>query len=103
LNGKAVWAPVFHVQPATIFHHQQRQLFPALTTGLGPLTAQRMTSLYDLMDSANDVPQIQAFSRALGHAPKELPIGMISIGTSRNGDRTQRPPSSQRINFPNVF
>ena len=36
---------------------------------LAQLTAQRVTSLYDLMDSAYDAPQIHAFSRALGHVP----------------------------------
>jgi hypothetical protein len=28
-----------------------------------------MTSLYDLMDSAYDAPQIHAYSRRLGHVP----------------------------------
>ncbi len=36
---------------------------------LAQLTAQRVTSLYDLMDSAYDAPQIHAFSRVLGHVP----------------------------------
>jgi hypothetical protein len=36
---------------------------------LAQLTAQRVTSLYDLMDSAYDAPQIHAFSRSLGHVP----------------------------------
>ena len=36
---------------------------------LAQLTAQRVTSLYDLMDSAWDAPQIHAFSRHLGHVP----------------------------------
>jgi hypothetical protein len=36
---------------------------------LAQLSAQRVTSLYDLMDSAYDAPQIHAFSRALGHVP----------------------------------
>src|ERR1039458_153884 len=36
---------------------------------LAQLTAQRVTSLYDLMDSAYDAPQIHDFSRALGHVP----------------------------------
>lgn len=36
---------------------------------LAQLTAQRVTSLYDLMDSAYDAPQIHAFSRQLGHVP----------------------------------
>lgn len=36
---------------------------------LAQMTAQRITSLYDLMDSAYDAPQIHAFSRGLGHVP----------------------------------
>jgi len=36
---------------------------------LAQMTAQRVTSLYDLMDSAYDAPQIHAFSRRLGHVP----------------------------------
>jgi hypothetical protein len=36
---------------------------------LAQMTAGRVTSLYDLMDSAYDAPQIRAFSRSLGHVP----------------------------------
>ena len=36
---------------------------------LATLTARRVTSLYDLMDSAYDAPAIRAFSRKLGHVP----------------------------------
>jgi len=36
---------------------------------LAQMTAERVTSLYDLMDSAYDAPQIHAFSRHLGHVP----------------------------------
>ena len=36
---------------------------------LAQMTAQRVRSLYDLMDSAYDAPQIQAFSQRLGHVP----------------------------------
>lgn len=36
---------------------------------LAQLSAQRVTSLYDLMDSAYDAPQLRAFSRQLGHVP----------------------------------
>jgi hypothetical protein len=36
---------------------------------LAQLSAQRVTSLYDLMDCAYDAPQIRAFSRQLGHVP----------------------------------
>jgi hypothetical protein len=36
---------------------------------LAQMTAARVTSLYDLMDSAYDAPQIYAFSHSLGHVP----------------------------------
>lgn len=36
---------------------------------LAQMTVHRVTSLYDLMDSAYDAPQIHAFSRSLGHVP----------------------------------
>lgn len=36
---------------------------------LGTMTSQRVTSLYDLMDSAYDAPQIHEHSRQLGHVP----------------------------------
>ena len=33
------------------------------------MTAARLTNLYDLMDSANDAPEIKDHSHALGHVP----------------------------------
>ncbi len=36
---------------------------------LATMTASRVTSLYDLMDSSYDAPEIKAHSRALGHVP----------------------------------
>ena len=36
---------------------------------LATMTAARVTSLYDVMDSAYDAPEIRAMSRALGHVP----------------------------------
>jgi hypothetical protein len=33
------------------------------------MTAERVTNLYDLMDSAYDAPEIKAKSRSLGHVP----------------------------------
>ena len=36
---------------------------------LASMTAARVTNLYDLMDSAYDVPEITAHSRSLGHVP----------------------------------
>ena len=53
---------------------------------LAQLTAQRVTSLYDLMDSAYDAPQIAAFSRGLGHVP-------IIDPNPRNGDKPPLAPA----------
>lgn len=40
---------------------------------LAQMTAQRVCSLYDLMDCAYDAPAIREFSRALGHVPLIAP------------------------------
>lgn len=53
---------------------------------LAQLTAQRVTSLYDLMDSAYDAPQIAAFSRRLGHVP-------IIDPNPRQGDKPPLAPA----------
>ena len=45
---------------------------------LATMTNQRVTSLYDLMDSAYDAPQIREHSCSLGHVP------IIDINTRRN-------------------
>jgi hypothetical protein len=44
---------------------------------LATLTAQRVTSLYDLMDCAYDANQIHAHSRSLGHVPLIAPHGSV--------------------------
>jgi hypothetical protein len=36
---------------------------------LAKMSSERVTNLYDLMDSAYDVPQIHDMSRQLGHIP----------------------------------
>ena len=51
-------------------------------------SAQRMTSLYDLMDSAYDAPQIHAFSRSLG------PVPIIDPNT-RRGEKIPLVPAQQ--------
>ncbi len=53
---------------------------------LAQLTAQRVASLYDLMDSAYDAPQIAAFSRRLGHVP-------IIDPNPRKGDKPPLAPA----------
>ena len=42
---------------------------------LATITAQRVVSLYDLMDCAYDVNEIHAYSRSLGHVPLIAPHG----------------------------
>lgn len=50
---------------------------------LAQMTSERITSLYDLMDSAYDAPQIKDFSRKLGHVP------IIDHNPRRNGEKRQ--------------
>ncbi|OGV33692.1 MAG: hypothetical protein A2020_05200 [Lentisphaerae bacterium GWF2_45_14] len=45
-------------------HHDSQAAIP-----LAKMTAERLTNLYDLMDSAYDAQQIHDFSRSLGHVP----------------------------------
>jgi hypothetical protein len=55
------------------------------------MTAQRVTSLYDLRDSAYDAPQIHAFRRSLGHVP-------IMDHNPRGGDKIAfAPAQAQRF------
>jgi hypothetical protein len=58
---------------------------------LAQLTAQRVTSLYDLMDSAYDAPAIHQFSRSLGHVP-------IIDPNARRGQAIELDPA-QRVRF----
>jgi hypothetical protein len=46
---------------------------------LATITAERLTNLYDLMDSAYDAPEIRARSNALGHVP------IIDVNPRRGG------------------
>jgi hypothetical protein len=46
---------------------------------LATITAERVTNLYDLMDSAYDAPEIRARSNALGHVP------IIDVNPRRGG------------------
>lgn len=50
---------------------------------LAQMTSERINSLYDLMDSAYDAPQIKDFSRKLGHVP------IIDDNPRRNGEKKQ--------------
>jgi hypothetical protein len=44
---------------------------------LATMSAQRVTSLYDLMDCAYDAGEIHAHSRSLGHVPLIAPHGSV--------------------------
>jgi hypothetical protein len=68
---------------------------------LAQMTAQRMTSLYDLMDSAYDAPEIHQFSRRLGHVPiidpnprrgEKIPLAPAEA------QRFKQRSSSERVN-----
>jgi hypothetical protein len=68
---------------------------------LAQMTAQRITSFYDLMDSAYDAPQIHDFSRQLGHVPiidpnprrgEKIPLDPAQA------QRFQQRTSSERVN-----
>jgi hypothetical protein len=68
---------------------------------LAQLSAQRVTALYDLMDSAYDAPQIHAFSRQLGHVPiiepnprSGPPRALDPAQAQRYGERT----AAERVN-----
>ena len=50
---------------------------------LAQMTSDRITSLYDLMDSAYDAPQIKTHSQKLGHVP------IIDHNPRRNGEKIE--------------
>jgi Transposase DDE domain/Transposase domain (DUF772) len=60
---------------------------------LATMTASRVTNLYDLMDSAYGVPEIEAKSRALGHVPiidrhpRSVPGGKEAIAAEARARR----------------
>ena len=60
---------------------------------LTQMTAGRITSLYDLMDSAYDAPQIRDYSTALGHVP-------IIDTNPRRGEKKEMDPA-QAVRFRN--
>jgi len=57
------------------------------------MTAERVTNLYDLMDSAYDAPQIKAYCTALGHVP-------IIDSNPRRGEKQEMDPA-QAVRFKN--
>ena len=55
---------------------------------LAQMSAERVTSLYDLMDAAYDAPQIHCFSKELGHVP-------IIDDNPRSGEKKQMDPATK--------
>lgn len=55
---------------------------------LAQMTSDRITSLYDLMDSAYDAPQIKSFSKNLGHVP-------IIDQNPRRGEKIEMDPAKK--------
>lgn len=74
--------PVSAVLTSAAIHDSQ------VAIPLAQMTAQRVTSLYDLMDSAYDAPSIYEFSRKLGHVP-------IIDPNHRRGERVPLDPAEQ--------
>jgi hypothetical protein len=60
---------------------------------LAQMSAERITSLYDLMDSAYDAPQIRSYSIRLGHVP-------IIDANPRRGEKVEMDPA-QAVRFRN--
>jgi len=68
---------------------------------LAQMTAQRVRSLYDLMDSAYDAPQILAFSQRLGHVPIIDPnrrSGEKIALAPAQAERFKQRSASERVN-----
>jgi len=55
---------------------------------LAQMTSERLTNLYDLMDSAYDAPEIKEFSSSLGHVP-------IIDYNKRNGEEREFAPAEK--------
>jgi hypothetical protein len=58
---------------------------------LSQMSQERLTNLYDLMDSAYDAPQIHRFSEGLGHKP------IIDNNPRRGGKKHMDPPTHKRF------
>lgn len=58
---------------------------------LSQMSQERLTNLYDLMDSAYDAPQIHRFSEGLGHKP------IIDNNPRRGEKKVMDPPTHKRF------
>jgi hypothetical protein len=68
--------PISAVLTAASLHDSQ------VAIPLATMTAKRVTSLYDVMDSAYDANEIIAHSRSLGHVPIIKPVKRVSNSQS---------------------
>ena len=87
--------PVSAVLTAASVHDSQ------VAIPLAQLSAQRVTSLYDLMDSAYDAPQIHLFSGQLGHVPIIAPHPRSGDARELAPDRAERfkeRTAAERVN-----
>jgi len=79
--------PISAILSAASLHDSQ------VAIPLAQMTAERITSLYDLMDAAYDAPQIRSYSAKLGHVP-------IIDTNPRRGEKKQMDPA-QAVRFRN--
>jgi IS5 family transposase len=72
---------------------------------LATMTASRVASLYDVMDSAYDARETREHSRSLGHVPiiawteRTLPVSKKQAWTLSRGDR-RRLPTMEKLRRP---
>jgi hypothetical protein len=79
--------PISAILSAASLHDSQ------VAIPLAQMTAERITSLYDLMDAAYDAPQIRSYSARLGHVP-------IIDTNPRRGEKKEMDPA-QGVRFRN--
>ena len=68
---------------------------------LAQMSAQRVTALYEVMDAAYDAPQIDAFTRQLGHVPIIRPnrhSGAVCELAPAQAQRFKQRSAAERVN-----
>jgi hypothetical protein len=87
--------PVACLLTSASLHDSQAAIPAERLSKQAQITAQRVTNLYDLMDSAYDAPEIHAASRALGHVP------IIDVNPRRGGKAAQEAEAraKRRANY----
>ena len=84
LDGSDGDIPISGILTSASLHDSQTAI------PLAQMSAERVTSLYDLMDAPYDAPEIHAYSKRRGHAP-------IIDQTPRRGEKKQMdPPEKSR-------